>query len=191
VSTKNLTEGEFLEESEQELLDESAVNKDESVDEDIIEFVPSKTQMMKIFWSELVNGPSQEEKEDDTPDLLPQVELSSKKRRSKNAEPAPEEKDSEDFINEEIESIDWNEIVEFNVELPNELTALGCVSVVARHPAFRLLLKLAKWVPSIPIVSDELSNDGNLDVEAMNVFSYVIGKLEDGTVIVATVCCLI
>lgn len=142
-------------------------------------FVPSKTQLMRIAWNELEEVPEVEEIGEELEVEVGKGSKSSRKRRQSAEADSGEEGDTAD--------IDMGELATYKPNLPEQLTALECISLIAKHPAFIRLLELLKATPVEDVAEDPSSiNESEAqdaidpDSEAMTVFNHALSKLEGG-----------
>jgi hypothetical protein len=142
-------------------------------------FVPSKTQLMRIAWNELEEVPEVEEIGEELEVEVGKGSKSSRKRRQSAEADSGEEGDTAD--------IDMGELATYKPNLPEQLTALECISLIAKHPAFVRLLELLRAAPVEDAAEDPSSiNESETqeaidpDSEAMTVFNHALSKLEGG-----------
>ena len=136
-------------------------------------FVPSKTQLMRIFWTEVSDEIDviKESETDDEVDNSGSAKKSGKKRKKS---------DEEEEVTDEVE--EWESIAAYDPDVPDEITPADCVTLISKHPAFQRLLILAEWKPSVAAADVEHDPDSIAAVEAHNIFNYAIHKLESGII---------
>ena len=145
---------------------------DKDCDPDLEEaFVPSKTQLMRIFWSEISDEADVKESEtDDEVDNSRSAKKSGKKRKKSEEE--------QEEVLDELE--EWSSIAAYDPDIPESITPADCVTLISKHPAFQRLLVLAEWKPSVPAAAAQNDPDAIAAVEARNIFNYAINKIEAG-----------